>query len=194
VRLSRVGRFGWVGRFRWVVRFSRVGRFGWVARSSWVSWLALPILSFVLIVTTLLLDLLGHLVAEVLGDIFTLFLWLVTAVLEGGWRTGGNQLFNIGTGADLARYPLAHLVVDKLFNLLWLLTLLKLTNLLLLIVAGLFLSSIGHILGKLFADLFIIILAFYGGNSSWSLVALDFLLGGAFWLNVFIPISIRLVT
>jgi len=103
-------------------------------------------------------------------------------------------LFDIGTGADLARYLLAHLLVDELFNLLWLLTLLKLTNLLLFIVAGLFLSSIGHILRKLFADLFIIILAFHGGYSSWSLVALDFLLGGAFWLNVFIPISIRLVT
>merc|ERR1719147_522621 len=168
--------------------------FRWVARSSWVSWLALPVLSFVLIVATLLLDLLGYLVAEVLGDIFTLFLWLVTAVLEGGWRTGGNQLFNIGTGADLARYLLAHLLVDKLFNLLWLLTLLKLTNLLLFIVAGLFFSSVGHILRKLLADLFIIILAFHGGYSTWSLVALNFLLSGAFGLNVFILIPIRIVT
>merc|ERR1711942_62436 len=169
-------------------------RFSWVSRLSWVGWLTLPILSFILIVTTLLLDLLGHLVAEVLGDIFTLFLRLITAVLEGSWGTGGNQLFNISTGADLARNLLADLLVNELFNLLWLLALLKFANFLLFIVAGLFLSSEGHILRKLLADLFIIILAFYGGYSSWSLVALNFLLSGAFWLHVFILVPIRLVT
>jgi len=169
-------------------------RLNWVSRFSWVGWLTLPILSFVLIVATLLLDLLGYLVAEVLGDIFTLFLRLITAGLEGSWGTGGDQLFYISTGADLARDLLADLLVDKLFNLLWLLTLLKFTDLLLFIVAGLFFSSVGHILRKLLADLFIIILAFHGGYSSWSLVALNFLLSGAFWFHDFFPISIGLVT
>merc|ERR1711942_178434 len=169
-------------------------RFSWVSRLSWVGWLTLPILSFILIVATLLLDLLGYLVAEVLGNIFTLFLRLITAVLEGSWGTGGNQLFNISTRADLARDLLADLLVNKLFNLLWLLALLKFANLLLFIVAGLFLSSEGHILRKLLADLFIIILAFNGGYSSWSLVALNFLLSGAFWLHVFILVPTRLVT
>merc|ERR1711982_255249 len=181
-------RFDWVSRFSWVMRFNRVSRF------SWVGWLALPILSFIFIVATLLLDLLGHLVAEVLGDIFALFLWLITTVLKGRWGTGRNQLFDVSTRAELARHLLAHLLVDILFNLFRLLALLKLTNLLFFIMTGLFFSSIRHILRKLFADLFIIILAFQGGYSSWSLIALNFLLSGAFWFHNFLPVSIGLVT
>jgi len=194
MRFNWVNRFSWVMRFNWVSRLSWVLRFNWISRLSWVGWLTFPILSFILIVASLLLDLLGYLVAKVLGDIFTLFLRLITAVLEGSWGTGGDQLFYISTGADLARDLLADLLVDELFNLLWLLTLLKFTDLLLFIVAGLFFSSVGHILRKLLADLFIIILAFHGGYSTWSLVALNFLLSGAFGLDVFILIPIRIVT
>jgi len=120
----------------------------------------------------LLLDLLRNLVAEFLGNLFALFNWSVVALLPHGWHTAWDELLDVSVLTDTARYGSALLGVNVLLDLLGLLTLFQFANLLLLVVADLFLGREWNLLGQFLANLLIPSVALLGGNCSWGGVAL----------------------
>jgi len=120
----------------------------------------------------LLLDFLGNLVAELLWYLFALLDWGVVTLLPHRRHAAGHELLDVGVFTDTARHRSALLGVDVLLDLLRLLTLLKLANFLLLIVANLFLGGERNFLGQLFTNFLLPDFTFLGRDSSWGGVAL----------------------
>jgi len=123
----------------------------------------------------LLLDLLGDLVAELLGHPFTLLDRRVVALLPHRRHAAGNQFLDVSAFAHTARHLTALLSVDVFLDLLGLLALLQFANLLVLVMAHLLLGRKRNLLRQLLTMLFLPDLALLGRHSTWSGVAFGIL-------------------